>query len=112
MEVSDDVDLFAFFKIAGCNCHPEIWEQRGWGWAINHRWPVDCIEESPEEEPGTKLMLWVVGRYQGESWELQGIYSSEELARQHTESGWFIGPVKLDKPLPLETTSWPFAVIV
>ena len=57
-------------------------------------------------------MLWVVGRYRGESWELQGIYSSEVLAKQNAEVGWFVGPVKLDDSLPTERIDWPFAVIV
>jgi hypothetical protein len=67
--------------------------------------------------PGTQL--FVVGKYLGEgpagrAWELQGVFSSEDLAADaitHYAAPelYFIGPILLDKSFPEETIDWPGA---
>lgn len=63
-------------------------------------------------EPGTFYVLlsetlWIVGRWHGETWQLQGVYSSKGLAEQHARKGWFIGPVDINTPLPEPEMDWP-----
>ena len=56
--------------------------------------------------------VWVVGRYStdtGDGWQVQGIYSTEQLAKSHAEPAWFIGPVQMNTSLPVEPTKWPGA---
>lgn len=56
---------------------------------------------------------WVVGKIireteDGAVWQLQGVFSSEELAEEAAlAGGYFMGPVVVDEALPDETTEWP-----
>ncbi|MCO5763245.1 MAG: hypothetical protein NHG36_17345 [Chromatiaceae bacterium] len=54
--------------------------------------------------------LWVVGKVTDAdrgAWELQGVFSSEELALAAAVGKHdFIGRVSLDQELPRETTQW------
>jgi hypothetical protein len=58
------------------------------------------------------MKVWVVGRYEGETWQIQGVYLEQELAERHALPGWFIGPVEVNEPLPHDATEWPQAFIV
>ncbi len=58
--------------------------------------------------------VWVVGTHKGESelgkaWEFQGVFSTRERAEAVCEGhpNWFIGPVRIDEELPVETVKWP-----
>ena len=62
-----------------------------------------------EKRPGHARAMsevWVVGKPNEEGWEIQGVYSSEALAKKNCKSGWFIGPVEVDTPLPEEEAEW------
>lgn len=58
-------------------------------------------------------IVWVVGKTirqtdDGGVWELQGVFSSEEIAEEIAYTGgYWLGPVPMNKPLPNKTTSWP-----
>ena len=57
------------------------------------------------------MTLWLCARYvrnyDGEVWELQGIFSSEEAAIAACRSSQhFVGPVEVDKRLPERTVDW------
>jgi len=58
-------------------------------------------------------VVWVCGKWtrdtdDGVVWELQGVFSSEELAAVAcVHRDMFIGPAVLNEPLPLEKVAWP-----
>ena len=59
------------------------------------------------------MILYIVGENTKEfdgkvAWNIQGVFDSEEEALKHcyTDS-FFIGPLKLNVPLPMETVDWP-----
>jgi hypothetical protein len=57
-------------------------------------------------------MLWIVGKALGEpdSWEFQGVFDSEEQAvAACVLEEMFVGPAKLNTPLPLDKEGWPGA---
>jgi len=54
--------------------------------------------------------VWVVGKHCGQNapWEIQGVYTDEQRAvRTCTEMNFFVGPMELDTPLPIESVEWP-----
>ena len=57
--------------------------------------------------------VWICGKYiehtdHGVVWELQGVFSSEELGREACQTAaYFIGPITLGDTLPDESTEWP-----
>lgn len=59
------------------------------------------------------MELFIVGKFiserkEGTAWEFQGVYEKETVAIEHcTNNNYFIGPVKLNTPIPEETTDWP-----
>lgn len=54
------------------------------------------------------MQLFVVGKETGGSWEIMGVFSSKEKAESIClDSSYFVGPMKLDEPAPVETTDWP-----
>ncbi len=61
-------------------------------------------------EKGTEL--WVCGIFisqadRGVLWEVKGVYSTEDLAiKDCMDEYHFIGPLKLDEPLPAKREEW------
>ena len=57
--------------------------------------------------------VWIVGKCidaATSAWEFQGVYSSEERAVAACLSEqWFIGPARVDEPVPARTEAWPGA---
>lgn len=56
--------------------------------------------------------MYLVGKRgkKGEDWGVCGIFSTRKKAERHAKSGTtqrFIGPIKIDKPLPERTEEWP-----
>lgn len=58
--------------------------------------------------------LWIVGRFRGAdangnpAWDLQGVFDSEEKAEAVCKGHeWFVGPVRMNEPLPEDATPWP-----
>jgi|GEM_PF-1264251 len=61
---------------------------------------------------GPDVMVWVAGRDRGpEQWDLLGVFTTEEkaIARCTRPASDFIGPVRLNDPLPEDPTPWPGA---
>ena len=57
-------------------------------------------------------MLWIVGKALGDPdcWEFQGVFDSEEQAvAACVLEEMFVGPAKLNTPLPLDKEGWPGA---
>lgn len=53
------------------------------------------------------MKLYIVGQSKGDSWEFQGVFSTEKKALKACRNRtYFIGPIKLDKSLPAETCDW------
>jgi len=54
-----------------------------------------------------KPLLWVCGQVRNETWEIQGVFSSEFSALAACKnSNYFIGPVILNKAFPEEGVKW------
>lgn len=58
--------------------------------------------------------VWVVGQTIDETpatgtvWELFGVFDSEEKAvASCLDVNFFVGPVQINTPFPVETTVWP-----
>ncbi len=64
-----------------------------------------------DRRPFEVIQVWVVGRDPDDDgrWQIQGVYTSQELAEEHAEKGWFIGPALVDTPFPFDPTEWPGA---
>ena len=74
-------------------------------------------DSKPDRRPFEVIQVWIVGTPQAlvpddEPWQIQGVYTSQELAEEHAEVGWFIGPVLVDTPLPVDPTEWPGAYFI
>ncbi len=76
------------------------------------------VERAKHRRPFEVIQVWVVGRDPEDDgrWQIQGIYTSQELAEAHAKKGWFIGPALVDTPflgLPIfgqvDPTEWPGA---
>lgn len=61
----------------------------------------------------TPVMVYVVGRVNLENhkeWEFQGVYDSRDKAVEACEGpDFFVGPVQLNKRIPIESQPWPGA---
>lgn len=58
------------------------------------------------------MKLWLVGQYKidGETWEFQGVFDSEEKAiKACVNDMFFIAPITLNEELPLESAEMPKA---
>jgi len=62
------------------------------------------------------MKLWIVGRLNLDKgikdypfvWEIMGVFSDENLARQAcTKPVDFVGPINMNEKLPEETQEWP-----
>lgn len=59
------------------------------------------------------MQLWLVGQFKAETdkgnvWELQGVFSSQELAEKACiNESCFVAPICLDVPSPEETRVFP-----
>lgn len=55
------------------------------------------------------MTLYVVGKWLGpESWELQGVFTTEQQAVECAiQNDYFVGPVEADTLLPDASTEWP-----
>jgi hypothetical protein len=57
------------------------------------------------------MTVWVVGQYREPSWDIQGVFSSEEKAvAACRHANYFVGPMPLDADLPdALQPEWPGA---
>jgi hypothetical protein len=54
------------------------------------------------------MIVWILGKVtEWPAWELQGVFSEEELAIKHGNYHDFYYPIEIDKPCPRETTVAP-----
>jgi len=61
------------------------------------------------EDYAVNEILWIVGKALGEpdSWEFQGVFDSEKQAvAACVLEEMFVGPAKLNTPLPLDKAGW------
>lgn len=59
------------------------------------------------------MNIWVVGRVHGDVWEYQGVFDSEEKAKEACKIdyywAYFIGPTKLNEEVTHDSIEWPGA---
>ena len=74
------------------------------------------MSEQAVEQELPETQLWIVGQVPSlegsanNEWQFAGVFSSEKLAIEACRTdNYFIGPAKLDAPLPHETFDWPGA---
>lgn len=71
---------------------------------------LDTSYERLKAAEAIGAQLWLAGRTLDRGWEVVGIYSSENKAKQACiDSSYFIGPLILDERTPIKTILWPGA---
>jgi hypothetical protein len=54
------------------------------------------------------MNLWIVGKWEGEGWEFQGVFDDRDKAIAACRTRWyFVAPATLNETLPAEREVWP-----